>query len=331
MKGSWRRIGSGLQRSSHSAAVINDTLFLFGGEVNPREPVPNAVHALPLSSLQASDVFKVASAEGDASRPSARVGAASTSLGSKLYVWGGRGGKDMSQPLDEHDGLWEFDGSEWSYLKTTGDAPENRSYHTLTADPERRCLYLHAGCPSKGRTGTLHRLDLESLTWSKLPDGPGPGRGGTVIIRLHDGKIARFGGFAGHELGGLDLFDPTTEAWSSVDVDGPKPEARSVYSFVALDPVAVKGERVVAVMAHGEREGAPAHLGHAGAGNFHSDVWALLEKGEGCRWQEVQVEGDQPEARGWGATAVWQNQLVMHGGLNTKNERLDDAWLLTLS
>lgn len=62
-------------------------------------------------------------------------------------------------------------------------------------------LYLHAGCPAKGRLPTLHSLDLaiEPPVWKQLPSAPEPGRGGTnlALLPLEKPTFARFGGFAG--------------------------------------------------------------------------------------------------------------------------------------
>ena len=80
--------------------------------------------------------------------------------------------------------------------------------------------------------------------------------------------LARFGGFAGHELDGLDVYDVDHHEWRSIETEGPvKPEKRSVHIFVGLDgALEFEGKDVVGVLALGEREGAPAELGHNGAG-----------------------------------------------------------------
>lgn len=56
-----------------------------------------------------------------------------TPAGNSLYLWGGRGGKDMGTFSSEED-LWRFDtiSETWESLKTTGDKPEQRSFHVMT-------------------------------------------------------------------------------------------------------------------------------------------------------------------------------------------------------
>jgi N-acetylneuraminic acid mutarotase len=68
----------------------------------------------------------------------AQVGAALTVVKDVIYVWGGRGGKDMA-PLYNGDNIHTFDTikAEWSALKLKevgeGHAPLDRSYHALTS------------------------------------------------------------------------------------------------------------------------------------------------------------------------------------------------------
>lgn len=176
--------------------------------------------------------------------------------------------------------LWQFDTttSTWSRLETIGAKPIQRSFHTMTIVGST--LFLHAGCPEKGRVASLHSIDLNSLplTWHELPEAPGPGRGGTVICSLPTASpiLARFGGFAGFELATFSFYDVVKQTWTLIDElpveNGAKgPEARSVHALVPLSGnLKYEDKSLVAVMALGEREGAPSELGHDGAGFVNS-------------------------------------------------------------
>jgi len=128
-----------LPRSSHSLALINDVLYILGGEVRPREPASPFLHVLNLrgsiswnSELILDGSLKPL--ETDLSPP-LRVGAASVVVDGKIYLWGGRGGKAMI-PLDEGGKFWVFDPETSSWAQTpdpNGDNPEPRSYHCLAA------------------------------------------------------------------------------------------------------------------------------------------------------------------------------------------------------
>lgn len=197
-----------------------------------------------------------------------------------------------------------------------------------------------------------------ALEWRNHPTAPGPGRGGTVLcpLTLDDKEVlVRYGGFAGHELGfQLDVFHVDTNEWTSIGMPNREgeeghPLARSVHALVPVSPpVQIAGEqekKILALMLFGERGPAPAHLGHAGAGQFHQDAWALMrlddlvskENPFGLGFEELEQtgEGDAekvPLARGWFA-AGWSEvdgrggKVVVHGGLNDKNERLGDCWV----
>ena len=127
-----------LPRSSHSVALLNDNLYILGGEVKPREPASPFLHVLNLKGLflpaatVADPDGRIKALEADLSPP-LRVGAASVMVDRKIYLWGGRGGKAMT-PLDEGGKFWVFDPETSSWAQTpdpSGDIPEPRSYHCL--------------------------------------------------------------------------------------------------------------------------------------------------------------------------------------------------------
>jgi hypothetical protein len=216
---------------------------------------------------------------------------------------------------------------------------------------------VHAGCPSAGRSSDLHSFSTESPTshWETLPAGPGPGRGGTVLcpveLKSSASDIAcplflRYGGFAGYEIGSfLDIYDVDKKNWSSLALpnregEAGHPLARSVHALVPVSPPVTRNESdiIVALMLFDERGPAPAHLGHNRAGQFHDDVWAIVQDGKevteenrwGLRFELVEQTGSNgsPTARGWFACASKEaGQVVVQGGLNDANERLDDCWI----
>lgn len=137
-------------------------------------------------------------------------------------------------------------------------------------------------------------------------------------------------GFDGkHEQGGsLGVYDAQKHEWTSRSfvADGQGgPEARSVS---ALSPVEIDGSaRLVTLF--GERES--SNLGHAGAGKMlgDGDVWIYDLKSE--TWQEGKAASKSvPPARGWFDADVLEGaKIVVAGGLNEMNERLEDIWVLS--
>ena len=237
-------------------------------------------------------------------------------------------------PLDESGGVWEYTPStaEWTLLTPSAEAiPAARSFHALASDGADT-LYLHAGCPEKGRLCDLWSFRVSDMTWRQLPSAPEPGRGGTSIAFV-GGLLYRMNGFDGKdELGGaLDVYDPaanswTSHAWAADGQAGPGPR-----SVAALLPVQSRG-RDFLVTLFGERS--PSTLGHEGAGKMLDDVWAFDVVGK--RWYHVDARGDdslsreadRPVARGWYAADSVGNRVLVQGGVGETNERIGDAWLL---
>lgn len=237
-------------------------------------------------------------------------------------------------PVEENGAIWEFDPrtSTWSLISPS-DAEANkypaaRSYHCTTNDG-KDTLYVHAGCPEKGRLSDLWAFGLSSRKWTELTPAPNPPRGGTSIAFI-DGKLYRMNGFDGttEQGGSLDIYSPEKNAWMShafVPDGKAGPTPRSVS---ALLPVRIGGTACLVTL-FGERD--PSSLGHQGAGKMLSDVW--LFNIDSQKWNQVEVHGEVlPDARGWfAADVIDENKILVHGGLGESNERLADVWSLSFT
>lgn len=131
-------------------------------------------------------------------------------------------------------------------------------------------------------------------------------------------------GFSGEQQGDIAVFDMKTRAWQLRAHDcqeGDVPSPRSVFAASELP-----GTNQV-ILFGGEREA--SDLGHAGAGEFISDLH-LLDLGS-MNWQKLEAEVGGPSPRGWGGMAARDAQhLILFGGLNAANERLGDVWELAV-
>lgn len=326
-KAAWRQIAnhSDIKRSSQTISLSKQQILLFGGEIQPRQPVDNKLYQIALDS-ESSEGDQIKTLES-ASAPSPRVGSASASLNGKTYLFSGRGGEAMA-PIEEHGALHVFDHNQltWSTISPSDPAapfPQARSYHAMTSDGTEN-IYVHAGCPEKGRLADLFAFNVSQRCWTQLAEAPGPQRGGPSIACI-DGKLYRMNGFDGKNEQGysLDIYDVSTDQWttSTWDVDhGPPP--RSVSALLAIK---VNGEDALVTM-FGESD--PSNLGHQGAGKMLSDIWVYSLASQ--RWTKVEDEGAKPQARGWFAADVSKenSQVVVHGGLAEDNTRLGDAWVL---
>ena len=348
----WRKVSSHetIRRSSQVIGVSSSSnygplLCIFGGELKPREPVDNETYVLCLdkrkkelenlnpptnANVLPASLPAVMDTKTSNPKPSPRVGSAAASFNNHTYLFSGRGGQAMT-PIDEYGSTWALShlSNQWVLIEPANSAapvPPARSYHSLTSD-KRDTLYLHAGCPEKGRLSDLWAFQLSCKRWIKLCDASNPPRGGTSITFCPDvERLYRMNGFDGRtEQGGsVDIYNPETDAWSSrtYEPDGKEgPEARSVSALLCLK----LSEQPFLVTLFGERD--PSSLGHAGAGKMLGDVWAWDVRGES--WTKVEsVEEETPEPRGWfAADVIGDEKIVVHGGLNEANERLGDVWI----
>lgn len=285
-----------IPRSSHTLSIVGRQLYIFGGELQPRQPVSNAVDtlSLPLSSdanLEHESIEAKAVDGGDAVPP-ARVGHTAATARDCIFVFGGRGGAEMTA-LPENGRLWVFDTKQrsWQYLDPppNTDYPPPRSYHASTSTDD--AVIVHAGCSSDGgRLVDTWAFYLDEGRWRQLADAPGPARGGTSLT-YGQGKVWRFGGFDGKtELGGqLDFMEMPSKTrsettpsalvkseWNSIPFDFSTKEAHSNTvppnrSLAAFQHVTMGLGRDYLLLALGE--GDPSSIGHAGAGKFWQDVW----------------------------------------------------------
>ena len=390
-----------LPRSSHSLSVIAGKAYVFGGEIRPREPVDNDMHvfSLPSSSVSVTDYERVPVKAGTdtGDLPAARVGHTAATIQDRIYVFGGRGGKDM-QPLEENGRLWVFDTKthQWSYLDPVPGSsyPSARSYHASTATDHPRVegsnlvesleqdtfgtVFIHGGCPASGRSADIWAFNVPSRTWSQYPDAPGPARGGPSLTYAYN-RLYRYGGFDGKsELGGqIDCLQLSTT--TSKDKNGKEKsvvmpldgiwdvvkfpqgtDAPGNRSVTGLQPVTTGQGRKYLLLFLGERD--PSSAGHAGAGKFWDDVWAFQVDSDRMTaasvldatknllgadtqdkmWSKVDIPEDNmtagtmthPGERGWFASAQSNGtgfaSVVIWGGINGRNERLGDGWTLTV-
>ena len=153
--------------------------------------------------------------------PSARFGHSLCSVGSSLFMFGGREGTAIDEKL--LNDLYKFDceTSTWSVVTCSGSVPCPRSYQSMVADSDSGLLFVFGGCPAAGRLADLHQLDTKTGVWTQLPSGEMEGRGGTPLALTPDGSsLYVVGGFAGREMADIHRFDIANKTWSKEDQVG---------------------------------------------------------------------------------------------------------------
>jgi len=98
----------------------------------------------------------------------------------KVWMFGGRVRAGSSGPYQLFNDLWRFDPNTrvWEEVSVSGARPEPRYNSSLTYDPVRRALWVFAGNIASNALNPdsvkdLWRFDIESATWTKMPDHPG--------------------------------------------------------------------------------------------------------------------------------------------------------------
>ena len=389
---------SPLPRSSHSLSFIRGKAYIFGGEIQPRQPVDNDMHIYTMPPLGISEAdyecVKAQAAGENEEMPAPRVGHTAATIGNCIYIFGGRGGKEM-KPLEEDGRVWEFNTTtrKWKCLQPVQGSPypAARSYHSSTATEHplpvsapagptdinaHGTVFIHAGCPASGRETDVWAFDVAARTWSPFPNAPEPARGGPCLVYTQN-RLYRFGGFDGKaELGGqIDYLDVAvstindqsgqgelmvhspTGKWETINFphNMPVPGDRSV---AGMQPISTGQGRNYLLLFLGERD--PSSVGHDGAGKFWDDVWAYQLQSEGMTaasvkdtarqlfgaevgehsWAKVEIAEStmsdgiraRPSERGWFASTQCRDldscSVLLWGGVNTKNEREGDGWIL---
>jgi len=238
MKGTYEKISiPPMARSSHSANVVAGNVYIFGGEsASARKPVDNDMHvvALPASSAPA-DYYTVKAKAAEKSKPAPpadaaggetaaaagipaptanmvgdvpapRVGHATATIGRRIFLFGGRGGPDMT-PLDEGGRVWVFDTRIhlWSYLdpvvpagasRDTPAVPAPRSYHAAVATDKPNEFNLAPRHPKPvTRADTWKEWALGDSDEVGIPQRPIVGN---VAARATDADEDGFGTFVIH-------------------------------------------------------------------------------------------------------------------------------------
>lgn len=316
LRGRWRKISAGksLPRSSHTLSMVKGKAYIFGGEERPREPVDNVMHVITMPAAGTEEADHTTIEDDPSKAPPPRVGHTAAVISDRIYVFGGRGGKDMA-PLDEKGRVWVFDTviSKWSHIDPMPETPypAARSYHCSTSSihplpspaaheagaaavAPHGSVFIHGGCPASGRLADVWCFDVASATWAPLPDAPEPARGGASLAFARN-RLWRHGGFDGKgEIGGQ--VDYLRIAKATFDDSHTKQAAE-----IATIPETDKWEMIVTngteEIAPGPRSVAglhpittgqgrnyilcllgekdPSSNGHEAAGQFWSDVWSF--------------------------------------------------------
>ena len=170
----WQKIASingqsPIERSSHGASIIHDTLYVFGGENTARVPIDSSMYSINISPEELTKATPAwRKIEATDNNPIPRIAHAQAVIGDKIYIFGGRQGIQMDEsPLND---LHYFDVKKetWTQVKVQGETPSPRSFHQMVSVSSS--LFVFGGCGNDGRLSDLHEFDTVTKTWKKHPN-----------------------------------------------------------------------------------------------------------------------------------------------------------------
>jgi len=318
-----------ISRSSHTIACVNnnETCVVFGGEHVPREPVKNDTYLYDMSTGVWKKIVS-------STAPSERLGHVAISTSSTtMFLHGGRSQVNESSTLGD---LYSFDvptGS-WHVKQPTGKVPASRNYHA-SCTTGNDTLYIFGGCGNDGRLADLWRYDVRSGMWDELCPSTMAGRGGAGLVAVSDTELYVVGGFTGAESGDIYRFDIAKNQWEALEIKQPPEDKAHGRSFTPRSVFGKATHASPSCCAHSGHviifggEVDPSDQGHAGAGLFDNTTFCLDTK---ARAWDV-LTGDTaagPSPRGWAASCGCDQGILVHGGIDATNTRLDDFFILDM-
>lgn len=222
-------------RYEHGAAIIQDKMYIYGGNHNGR--YLNDLQVLDLRSLTWSRVdVKVGTESLESSSPAPLVPCAGHSLipwENKLLSIAGHT-KDPSETVSVK--AFDPQTSSWSILKTYGKAPVSRGGQSVTL--VGTILVIFGGEDAK-RTllNDLHILDLETMTWDDIDAvGVPPSPRSDHAAAVHAERYLLIFGGGSHAacFNDLHVLDLQTMEWSRPTQQGDIPSPRAGHAGVTV-------------------------------------------------------------------------------------------------
>jgi N-acetylneuraminic acid mutarotase len=222
-------------RYEHGAAVVQDKMYIYGGNHNGR--YLNDIHVLDLRSWTWSKIEAKAGAESQES-PSPRTFA--PCAGHSLIPWENKllsiagHTKDPTESIQVK--VFDLQSNTWSTLKTYGKAPVSRGGQSVTLFGTS--LVFFGGQDAK-RTllNDLHILDLETMTWDEIDAvGVPPSPRSDHAAAVHAERYLLIFGGGSHAtcFNDLHVLDLQTMEWSRPTQQGEIPTPRAGHAGVTV-------------------------------------------------------------------------------------------------
>ncbi|ETW07727.1 hypothetical protein H310_02174 [Aphanomyces invadans] len=263
----WSRVAfrkGPLPRWKHSATLVDNKIYLFGGFHNATTRFQDVwifnpitmewSQPVPQSTPRSSTTQVNKSALTWPGCPAPRGGHSASLINREIYIFGGYGGQGYSRR--DFDDLYALnvDTMAWGKVSTKGKGPERRSGHQACAVDAQ--LFVFGGWNCTTQFNDLHIFDTETLCWSSVEGShmshtsPRWNHASCAVLAIPNAKIFCFGGVLGqmNEYGAPGMFtndisvlDTGTFAWTVPETHGTPPAARADTTLAYDD----KGSRLM--------------------------------------------------------------------------------------
>ncbi|KAM5561212.1 acyl-CoA-binding domain-containing protein 4 [Rosa sericea] len=222
-------------RYEHGAAVIQDKMYIYGGNHNGR--YLNDLHVFDLRSWTWSKIEAKVGAESHDSPSPVTI---SPCAGHSLIPWGNKLISVAGHTKDPTESIqvkaFDLHTSTWSFLKTYGKPPTSRGGQSVTLIGGS--LVIFGGQDAK-RTllNDLHILDLETMTWDEIDAvGVSPSPRSDHAAAVHADRYLLIFGGGSHAtcFNDLHVLDMQTMEWSRPTQQGEIPTPRAGHAGVPV-------------------------------------------------------------------------------------------------
>jgi N-acetylneuraminic acid mutarotase len=222
-------------RYEHGATVLQDKMYVFGGNHNGR--YLSDLQALDLKSLTWSKIDAKLQAE---SSDSAKTSQIAPCAGHSLITWGNKFFSIAGHTKDPSEGITvkEFDPHTctWSIVRTYGKSPVSRGGQTVTL--VGTTLVLFGGEDAKRcLLNDLHILDIETMTWDDVDAiGTPPSPRSDHAAACHADRYLLIFGGGSHAtcFNDLHVLDLQTMEWSRPKQQGLTPSPRAGHAGATI-------------------------------------------------------------------------------------------------
>jgi len=187
-----------MARDGHSACVIDDSMYIYGGYVESAHQFCSDVYKLDLNAMD----WRVIPATGES--PKYRDFHTATAIGQKIYVFGGRCSPIMFHVpreefysnqvicFDVRTGVWS---KPLAHAEQSAALPEGRRSHSALNLHGNLVIFGGFNSKTNKHKNDLWMYKVENNSWEKLnPSGKGPGPRRRQAFCLVGSQIFVFGG-----------------------------------------------------------------------------------------------------------------------------------------